>query len=117
LATQRTLAHARDRLIGHLEWLIESVDEAPHMGLYTWTSCWEDWVPAAPPSAAEASVYTADELTALAQFGEALDLFWDAFDGDDEAGVQLPEWTRLRAAAGECHGVFMLRGRLSGAPD
>jgi len=118
LATQRTLALARDRLIGHLEWLIEAVDEPPHMGLYTWSSCWEDWVPETPPAAATAAVYTPDELAALTRFGEALDGFWDAFDGDDdEAGMQLPEWAQLRAAADTCRAVFMQRGRLSGEPD
>jgi hypothetical protein len=117
VATRQQQAQARDRLIGHLEWLTESTGGPPHMGLYTWSSCWEDWVPEPPAAADPGGVYTADEFAALARFGEVLDVFWDAFDGDDEAGIELPEWGQLCAAAVECRGVFMQRGRLNGEPD
>lgn len=115
MATRKTLALARDRLIGHLEWLVEAEDAPPHMGIYTWTSCWEEWVPDTPPSGD--ACYTPDEFAATIQFGQMLDTFWDAFDGDDEAGVRLPEWALLRMAARQCWEVFMRRGRLTGEPD
>lgn len=113
MSTQRKIALTRDRIIGNLEWLIESNGEPPHMGIYTWTATWEDWVPANPSAdALPAPVYTPDEVIAIARVSDAVDTFWDAFDGDDEEGVKLPEWAALLDASRAALAVFMVRGKL-----
>ena len=114
--TQRKQALTRDRILGNLEWLAEAEHEPPHMGIYTWTACWEDWVPAHPSAETlPAPTYTPDEVAAIAQVSEAVDTFWDAFDGEDEEGVKLPEWAALVSACRAALKIMMARGRLTEA--
>lgn len=113
--TQRKQALTRDRILGNLEWLADAEHEPPHMGIYTWTACWEDWVPADPsPATLPAPTYTADEADAIARVSMAVDTFWDAFDGEDEEGVKLPEWAALVSACRAARDTLLIRGRLTG---
>jgi len=114
MSTQRQRALTRDRILGNLEWLADAEHAPPHMGIYTWTACWEDWVPGDPsPETLPAPVYTVDEANAIAQVCEALDTFWDAFDGEDEEGVKLPEWAALVIACRDALEIMNIRGRLT----
>ena len=118
LTTQRQLAQGRDRLMGQLEWLLEDPAAPPHMGIYTWSACWEDWLP--EPLAIDAfpaPVYTVEEFEAIVRTCAALEAFWDAFDGEDEDGVKLPEWATLTATARQSLSVLMARGRLTDPAD
>jgi hypothetical protein len=111
--TQAAARHARTRIIGQLEWLLEAPAGPPAMGIYTWTACWEDLVPGMPAAGDyPPPAFTGEEVAALATVVAAVDAFWDAYDGDDAAGVELPEWAQLCAVAQAALAQLMTRGRL-----
>ena len=123
---QLVLQRVRNRILEHLETIVEHHRKGTRFDLSELLNQWEDWVQRpVQPDTWIPPTYTEEEACCLARVDRAWESFCSArsrWIDDEWAAMNSPEWSALAAGASEALTVMQERGRLPedhvvGMPD